>query len=177
MKKIIALLLAVVMCMSLTAFAETTVENEVITWADMESAVAEAGLEGEFKTFEDAGAKIWIPTTLLECELTDEDKADGCLGYFMTEDETSAIAVWYMDLEGMSIEDYMAALAEVGATEIEQCTVNGLTCVSYIVTEDDIACVDYVADNGYILEVTCYPYSDEAFQIVIGAVCASIQAA
>ena len=67
-------------------------------------------------TFDEISIKMWMPTVLAAVELTDEDKEGGYIGYYMTEDESAAIAVVYADVDGMSLEDYKAALADNGAT-------------------------------------------------------------
>lgn len=174
MKKFVALFVALVLCLSMAsaAFADAT-----ITWAEVEPVIAEAGWEGEFKTFEEIAIQIWIPTVLQEIELGEEDTEAGYIGYYMTEDESAAVSVMYVDVDGMTLEEYAEMLPEYGATEIEMGTVNDLPCITYVLEETDTACIAFATEMGYILEVACSPYSDEGFKIVAGAICASIQPA
>ena len=109
--------------------------------------------------------------------LTDEDKEGGYIGYYMTEDESAAISVVYADVDGMSLEDYKAALADNGATEVEDVTVNGLPAVTYVLEESDTACIAFTTEAGYVLEVAGSPKSDEGFAAILSFVMASIQSA
>ena len=83
----------------------------------------------------------------------------------------------YADVNGMTLEDYKAQLAEIGATEIEDVIINGLPAVSYALEETDTACVAFATEAGYIFEVSGSPKSDEGFASVLMFVMASIQAA
>ena len=109
MKKLVALFLtAAMMLCALPAFATE------INWADLEAQSAETVAKGEFVTFDEISIKMWMPTVLSAVELTDEDQEGGYIGYYMTEDESAAISVVYADVDGMSLEDYKAALADNG---------------------------------------------------------------
>lgn len=174
MKKLVALFAALVLCLSMAsaAFADST-----ITWAEIEPAITAAGWEGEFMTFDEIAIQIWIPSVLLECELDEEYTEAGYIGFYMTEDEAAAVSVMYVDYDGMSLEDYAAILPEYGASQVEIGSVNGLPCVTYVMEETDSCCIAFATEMGYILEIACAPYSDEGFQIVAEAICASIQPA
>lgn len=174
MKKLTAILVVLAMCLSMipAVFAENA-----ISWADVEAVVAENNWEGEFKTFEEIAVQIWIPAVLQDCELSEEDAEAGYIGYYMTEDESAAVGVQYVNSDGMSLEDYTAFVTENGGTEIEVGTVNELPCVTYVLEENDACCIAFTTEMGYILEVSCTPYSDEGFRNVAAVIMASIQAA
>ena len=107
MKKLVALFLtAAMMLCALPAFATE------INWADLEAQSAETVAKGEFVTFDEISIKMWMPTVLSAVELTDEDKEGGYIGYYMTEDESAAIAVVYADVDGMSDEELLDAAEE-----------------------------------------------------------------
>ena len=171
-------LLSIVMILCLTMSAALA-EEAVLNWSDFEPILEQAGVTGEFQTFDEIAVKIWLPDGLNAVELSDEDKSQGYIGYYMPEDESAAVAVMYVDVSGMSLEDYAATLAsdEIGATEIEMGTVNGLPCVSYRLPEKDCVCVTFTTEAGYALEVTCWPASVENAEYVWGAVVSSIQGA
>ena len=172
MKKLVALFLtAAMMLCALPAFATE------INWADLEAQSAETVAKGEFVTFDEISIKMWMPTVLSAVELTDEDKEGGYIGYYMTEDESAAISVVYADVDGMSLEDYKAALADNGATEVEDVTANGLPAVTYVLEESDTACIAFTTEAGYVLEVAGSPKSDEGFAAILSFVMASIQSA
>ena len=167
MKKLVVLILALCMLCSV-AFA-----NE-LTWASVEEAASQ--IAGEFKTFDEISVKIWIPEVLQAVELSDEDRESGYIGYFASDD--AAVAVQYVNMEGMSLEEYEAQLKEDSeVSDIEAGTVNGLPALSYAIKEKDTGVLAFTTQKGYILEVSCAPISDEGFAQVVGVILSSIQSA
>lgn len=171
-------LLSIVMILCLT-MSVALAEEAVLNWSDFEPILEQAGVTGDFYTFDEIAVKLWLPDGLEAVELSDEDKSEGYIGYYMPADQSAAVAVMYVDVNGMTLEDYAAYLAsdEIGATEIEYGTVNGLPCVSYSLPEKDVVCVTFTTEAGYVLEVTCWPASEENAEYVWGAVISSIQGA
>ena len=174
MKKLFALMMALCLLLG-TATAETVVVN----WEDyFGPAIEETGIEGEFVTFDEIAVKIWLPSQLQAAELTDEDRAEGYIGYFSEDSDNATVAIVYVDTDGMTIEEYAAQLQEIeGVSDIELAIVNGLPCVNYQVKENDTLSVAFSTQAGYILEITMYPLSVEGAEMVWGAVASSIQAA
>ena len=175
MKKILAVIMALCMMLSVAALAE---EPVALNWEDFEPALEAGGVTGQFYTFDEIDIKMWLPDGINPVELTDEDKANGYIGYFMPEDQSATVAVMYVDVNGMSIEEYAEQLATMDdVTEIEQGTVNGFPCVSYNMPKQDSVSITFTTEAGYALEVTCTPMSEENAELVWGAVISSIQAA
>ena len=169
MKKLVVLILALCMLCS-AAFAAD------LNWSDVEEAASQ--IAGEFKTFDEISVKIWIPDTLQAVELSDDDRENGYIGYFA--DENSAVAVQYVDMNGMSLEEYEAALKEdAEVSEIEAGTVNGLPCITYEFTSDADLCqvCSFTTEAGYVLEVAVGPLADDNAKLGASVVLASIQAA
>ena len=165
MKKLVVLILALCMLCSV-AFA-----NE-LTWASVEEAASQ--IAGEFKTFDEISVKIWIPEVLQAAELSDEDRENGYIGYFASDD--AAVAVQYVNMEGMSLEEYEAQLKEDSeVSDIEAGTVNGLPALSYAIKDKDTGVVAFTTEMGYILEVACGPVSNEGFAQMVGIILSSIQ--
>ena len=173
MKKIVSFILAAAMLV-LCAVSACATE---INWDDLKDQAAETIAKGEFVEFDEISIKMWMPSVLAATELTDDDRDQGYIGYFMSEDESCAISVMYVDMDGMELEEYKAQLEEVGATDIEDVVVNGLPAVSYMLKETDTACISFVTEAGYILEVAGSPISDEGFAAIVTMVMASIQEA
>ena len=172
MKKLFAILMALCMLLSCAALAEGV---EEVNWSDIEATLAEAGVNGEFVNFDEIAVKIWIPEGLEAVELTDEDREAGYIGYFQNEE--AQLAVVYANVDGMSIEDYAAQLAEMdGIQEIAMLSINGLPGVRYQMTENDSLNIAFATEAGYILEVTMAPLSADGAAVVWGVVGASIQA-
>ncbi len=201
MKKLVALILTLAMMLCVgTAFAteaepeqtgateaepEQTGATEAepeqtgateINWADLEEQGAETIAQGNFVTFDEIAVKMWIPNALAAVELTDDDKAQGYIGYYQPEDGSAAIAVMYVDADGMTLDEYKEKLTEAAATEMEDVVINGMEAVSYVLEESDTACVSFVTEAGYIFEVSGSPKSDENFAALLSMVMASIQA-
>ena len=169
MKKLFALALALCLLCGCTALAD----NE-INWEQVSPQLEAAGVTGDFVTFDDIAVKVFIPTGVNAVELSDEDKSKGYIGYF-TDGSDDAIAVQYVDVEGMDLETYAAKVAEVGGTEIETGTVNGLPCISYEYNTNMICA--FTTQKGYILEVAVGPLPDDNAKLVAGFILASIQSA
>ena len=178
MKKLFALALAALMvgniAMTQPVFAEEAAALE-LNWSDFEEQVAASGVEGTWYTFNEIAVQMWVPDVLLNTELTEEDQEAGYIGYFQTEDQSAAIGVQYVDLSGMSLEDYAAVLPDYGASEIEIGLVNGLPAASYTLAESDTMAVTFMTEKGYAFEVSFAPMSDEGFQSVAALTAASIQ--
>ena len=165
MKKLVVLILALCMLCSV-AFA-----NE-LTWASVEEAASQ--IAGEFKTFDEISVKIWIPEVLQAVELRDEERESGYIGSFASDE--AAVAVQYVNMEGMSLEEYEAQLKEDSeVSDIEAGTVNGLPALSYAIKDKDTGVVAFTTEMGYILEVACGPLSNEGFAQMVGIILSSIQ--
>ena len=176
MKKLFCVLM--VLCLVITAAAALAEAAPALNWEDFSPILEASGVSGEFYTFDEVAVKIWLPEGMYPVELTEEDQENGFIGYFMPEDESGAVSVVYVDVNGMSLEEYGEYLAsEAGATEIEVGTVNGFPCVSYKLPEQDSVSVTFTTEAGYALEVTCTPLSVENADLLWGAVISSIQAA
>ena len=173
MKKILCVLLMLCL-LAPAALAEGTA---VLNWEDVVPVLEAGNVTGQFYTFDEISVKIWLPDGMLPVELTEEDKANGYIGYFMPEDQSAQMAVMYVDTNGMSLEDYAKHLSsENDVTDIEMGTVNGFPSVSYRMPNQDSVSVAFTTEAGYILEVTCAPLSVENAELVWGAVISSIQA-
>lgn len=179
----VALLLSMAMMLCVGAAFATEADGTTeqtgtieINWADLEEQGAAIIAQGEFVNFDEIAVKMWMPNVLTAVELTDDFKAQGCIGNYQTADGSTAIAVVYLDAGGMTLDEYKERLTGVGATEIEDVVINGMEAVSYVLEETDVACVSFATDAGYIFEVSGAPQSDESFAALLSIVMASIQA-
>jgi len=163
MKKLFALMLALCLLCGGSALA-----NE-ISWDQVAPLVEENGISGQFYTFEQIAVAVFIPEGMVPAELPDESY----IGYFTAEDN-SAVAVQYVNVDGMDLDAYVAALSDAGATEIETGTVNGLPCASY--TANDCLCVAFTTQAGYILEVVVGPVASDNDKLGASVILSSIQA-
>lgn len=171
MKKIVSLTLVIAMMLLCAVSAFATEVN----WDTIQEQSPETVDRGEFVTFDEIAVKMWVPTVLTAVELTEEDLDEGYIAYFMTEDESAAVSVMYVDVDGMSLEEYKEALPDYGATQIEDVVINGLPAITYVLEENDTACTAFTTEAGYILEVAGGPQSDEGFAAILMFIMASIQ--
>ena len=166
MKKLFALMLALCLMLGCTALADTNV-----SWDEVAPTLEEKGVTGHFYTFDEIAVAIFVPDGMAPAALP----SDEYIGYFASEDG-DAIAIMYVDVNGMDLETYAAALPDVGATEIETGTVNGLPCVSYEIPENGTMNTAFTTQMGYILEVVCGPLADDNAKLGASIIMASIQA-
>lgn len=164
MKKLFALVLALCLLCGCTALAD----NE-ISWEQVEPLLEQSGVNGNLYTFDQIAVAIFIPEGLESVELPN----DSYIGYFAAEDG-SAVAVQYVNVEGMDLETYTAALPGVGATEIETGTVNGLPCVTYEMPANKTMNIAFTTEAGYILEVVVGPVEDDNAKTAAGFIMASV---
>ena len=168
--------LCVVMALCLMLSATAALGEAALNWEDFEPILTEAGVDGEFVTFDEIAVKIWIPEGMNAVELTQEDIDKGFIGCYMPDDGSASMSVVYVDTDSMTLEEFGENLANLeGVTEIEYGTVNGLPCVTYQIPDQDSVSIAFTTEAGYILEVTCWPVSEENAMLVWGAVTASIQ--
>ena len=183
MKKLFALILAVLMVLGCTAVASAEqAQTLVLNWEDFAGEIeaseeAKAALSGDFVTMEEIALKLYIPAAFEQVELTDEDREAGYIAYFaMGEDR--GVGIQYVDVSGMSLEEYAQRLTEDGI-ECTDAVVNGLPALAYSFTEDDreTAVLAFSTEKGYILEIAFVPTNDAGFAAVATVLMASVQAA
>ncbi len=184
MRKLAAVLLAMVMAMgtAMPAFAEESEAAEEapalteLNWEQGEAFIEQAGLEGDFVTFDEIACKLWVPAELQALELTDEDREEGYIGYFQSEDESKVIAVQYVNMDGMDLDTYQANVeAMEGVTDLERGIFNGLEGLTYMMPDQDSGTLAFTTQMGYILEITYVPVSDAEFFNAVSASMCSIQ--
>jgi hypothetical protein len=152
-----------------------------LNWEDIESqeGAEEVISAGEFVTLDEIECKMWVPVSVMEqVELTDEEKEEGFVGYFASTEGDAAVGIQYIDLGGMSLEDYKAALEDMdGVSDVTDVVINGIQGVGYEMKEQDSSHVAFTTDFGYILEFSFTPVSDDDFASVAMMMMASIQEA
>lgn len=172
MKKMFAIVLALVLALStVSALAATE-----INWADYEAGVAE--IDARFVTFDEISIKVWVPNVMQENELADEYKEAGFIGFYSTPDDACWFTVQYVDVNGISLEEYAASLAEdADVSGIEMITVNGIPALNYDVASEDATVLAFATQMGHILQFTFAPVSDEGYGPTVRVMAASIDSA
>ena len=172
MKKLFALTMVLALCLcSFAALAEAPAE---LNWTDFQ--VITDSVEGDFYTFSDYNLQIWVPSYFQEGEITEEESAEGIIGYMTTPDGAYSMVIQDVDVSGMSVDEYAEALAQVeGVSGIEKMTVNGLSAVGYDINDRDVSTMAFFTESGRVLEFSFSPISDEGFAQMATCMTASIQ--
>lgn len=174
MKKLIAMITALVLCLSLVS-AVSAEEVFTMDWEAMEAGIAEAGVEGEFYKLGGVNVLVWVPNFMELDELTDEDIENGFIAYFADENGASTLAVTLNEVD-MDIEAGMEFLIDAGVTEIEEVRINGLRALMYSYENDagELRVGVSMFSKGYNLEFT-FTFGDEDFETTYVYIMSSIQ--
>lgn len=171
MKHFLALLTAVLLMLcSLPAIAES------ITWAEVSDAAQAYDEEAQFVDIADLGLKMWVPADFINVELHEESLNAGCIAFLMTEDASRIVSVNYMEMACTLSEFASEAVRTEGYTDVAECVINNIPCVTLTDVESDLAMVVFATDAGYAITFSFTPISDEAFQTIAALMMASIQA-
>ena len=184
MKKLFALILATLMVLGCAAVASAEQEQTMeLNWEDFAKEIEaseemKAAWSGDFVTMDEIAMKLYIPASFEQTELTDEDREAGYIAYF-TMGEDAGIGIQYVDMGGMSLEEYAQVLTEEYGYECMDAVVNGLPALAYSFTENDreTSVLAFSTEKGYILEIAFAPTNDEGFAAVAAVLMASVQAA
>ena len=184
MKKLFALILAALMVLGCAAVASAEQAQTLeLNWENFAGEIeaseeAKAALSGDFVTMDEIAMKLYIPASFEQVELTDEDREAGYIAYF-TMGEDAGIGIQYVDIGGMSLEEYAQLLTEEYGFECMDAVVNGLPALAYSFTENDreTSVLAFSTEKGYILEIAFAPTNDEGFAAVAAVLMASVQAA
>ena len=184
MKKLFALILAALMVLGCAAVASAEQAQTLqLNWEEYAAEIeaseeAKAALAGDFVTMEEIALKLYIPAAFEQVELTDEDREAGYIAYF-TMGEDKGVGIQYVDVGGMSLEEYAQRLTEEYGYECMDAVVNGLPALAYSFTENDreTSVLAFSTEKGYILEIAFAPTNDEGFAAVAAVLMASVQAA
>lgn len=165
MKKVLALVLALVMALSLTSvFAEAA---EVVAYEDL--------FDGVWVQFED-GFELYLPAEWVEYETTPEMNAEGI--FYMCGSEDAAYTctlAWTALEEETSVEEAYEALAATypGAELIE---VNGIALIVFADLENSLlnfVALDATEPGLYMFAFS--PVEDEDFRVLAGVIASSIR--
>ena len=176
MKKILALVLALVMLASTSAFAYSLTE-----YTYDESQFAEVG--GDWLAFEDFGVMFYLPDIFAALEVTAEQAEQGVVANFATSDLSAILSIGYgvaSDLEGnaLSYADGLADFyASIGMENVDVLMINGLPVVGFTVPGQDVASYALYFNDATQLVFTFSPASDAAIGALAGLIMTSLQSA
>ena len=195
MKKLIALLLAVLMLTSIScvAFAdmekqdvvpaevpveEETDETPEYYWENLEPYLEALGLEGTFYSLTYFGLDMWLPDDMEFQELTDEDIDQGMIAFATDADESKQMMIVNLvyDQQIESLYEWQNLLKEQEGIDSVICYINDLIVLEYVLPEKDCFVCDLRVTDGSILEFVWAPFSDEAYAVKAGFMSNSIMA-
>ena len=129
-------------------------------WSDVADYVDEE-LGGDVIAYSGVDFAHWLPAGFESIELEDEDYQAGYIGYFENEADEQIIAVQCWDVGGAPLESVRSLLVNSGAEEMQDILVNGERAITYVMPASDVRCVTMTSLEGYLLETTFYPASDD----------------
>ena len=153
MKKLLALLMALMMCCTAFAFAEEEVEVPEVTM--------EISFEAQTVALGETGLAMQIPADWTIQEVPEgTENAENVLLFAINADQTVSITV---QLSAMTFEALLEGIEAAGATEemLSEVYVNGIYCLMYNPSETVLALYS-VYDDDTIIAVTFQVASKEA---------------
>ena len=162
MKKIIALVMAMLLAFSCAAFATEAAEEIVL----------EVSYEGAWVEM-DYGLGLFVPTDWFIAELTEDQMNAGIFAFFTNEDmtETLQISIAALADPSITLESQVEALAEVydGVALYELPNCNMLTYADY---ERGVFCgMTIDSENGLLYTLNFMPYSEEFAALASEIIC------
>lgn len=159
MKKMLALVLAMMLCLSCTAAMAQELQQADITVEP---------LEGVEMYFESLGFTITIPEILAQTEVGEADAAVGVFDAYALADASAYMMLGANELnDDTAIEGLIASLQENTAiTDLGILTINGVSWLTYTLAETNqlMFCTDV---GNILLTAYCFPADDEGFQGVM----------
>lgn len=177
MKKLFLVLLA--LCLFVVpALAQTEDDPVVTNWEDLEEDFIATGYSGKFYTFADLGIQFLVPGGLEPLELSEENLEKGFAGIFLSEDESIMLAVSMRDLECETLTE-VAELAVSSSDKIKfggYYKINGFDAIMFYNEEtDQMTCAIPTTADGYFIQVSLNPMTNEEINKLSGFIFGSIQ--
>ena len=153
MKKLLALLMALMMCCTAFAFAEEE--------ADVPQVEMEVSFEAQTVVLGETGLTMQIPADWAIQEVPEgTENAENILLFAINADQTVSITV---QLSPMTFDALIQGIQDAGATEemLSEVTVNGIYCLMYTPGDTVLALYGFI-DDETVLAVTFQCASKEA---------------
>ena len=169
MKKFFAIL--TILC--LLAMGAAVAESN--TWEEIGQPAVEAyGLEGDFVSLSDMGLAIWLPSTMVATEPSEEDAAAGRYALFVDEDGECALTVDAINVEGMTLDQALQNAIDNGMTEPEITNLNGLDVLGYSDPNTNSGVMVLVDTNSNMIIFSFMPVDSDEGKIAYGVISTSL---
>lgn len=164
-------------CIGAMALAEAP---RALDWVDYEKVIDEGEIPAAFYSLGDTGMMMWVPVSLSEVELSEEDRAElgeDTVSVFATEDGSAYVYVTRLEGDAdMTMAEVQSNVLDIGVTSAEMMTVNGLEAMSFPFEPDDELYLIVKYGPGMYLQFVFGPASNPDFLTLASAMAASIQA-
>lgn len=179
MKKLFAILLALVMLFALSATAMaigdadgSIVPVQALSWITAERGIQQAEIAGTSYTIHDTGLDIWIPDLLQPVEEIPEYS----YGVFAAENNAASISLNHLDFDPeQTLEDIEKLVPDWGAESDGIFVVNDTYALVYETKEEDSLSILILLGEGNALEVVVTPISNKDVYSIASLVMASIR--
>lgn len=171
MRKMIALMLALLCLFSLSAMADPNADWEEITFNFEDTTFA-----NDFYAVPEADLQICVPTDLQPDEIPETLRERGVVALFWTEeDNVMSVSVTQSDdalyASYETLRDYLKADENVSSVEL--LLINGIRCCVYTDLQYDETSV-VILDAGTVISIDFSPMSDERFAAIAAETIPSI---
>lgn len=163
MKKNISFLFAIVFVLSFSvlSYAEEIPEYN---WTDTEPIARQSLGMGNTWYIEEIDASFWLPADFSPVELTAEDLADGCIGFYSVLGSDLYVLLNYADSQGLTLDSYLSYLQQNSA-DVYKLTINGIPALYLREADKDTALLIFQTQAGKLFQVVFSPLAaEEMFQ-------------
>jgi len=174
-RRLVALLVSALLIFQTPVFVQAA---DILDWEQVRSAVTMDELGGAFTLIEEASLTMWLPDSVEEYALSEEDVENGYVAFYSTADEEFACAVMRLipdNVDIMEVDELSAVLPEYGIESFSTTQINGMDAIIYEDEEQLSTSVVLGNGTGTFYEIAFYPVSDEGSEAVVSLMIASIQ--
>ena len=175
MKKIFSLFLIFVLLFSLSAVSFADGEEAEYNWGDVVPIISNVfSGDGALWRIKDVEAVMWLPGVFIPADLSEDDAQSECIGFFTTESGSASILLYYVDMDGISLNDLYSYYKQNDIVA-EMVSVNGIPAILQKNTDSDMLILTFQTRDGKLFQVLFSPISDENYAKFFDMVISSIQ--
>lgn len=164
MKKILAILVALMMVLPIAALAEE----------DQQAYTVEITFDGSYIPFEEDGFQIYLPNEWIVFEITPEWEEQGIYFASGSEDGSQIMMLSMMAGEGYELTN-LAEEMSVSFTGVQIITINDIGFVTYDIDESNSSGMVALNENGSAYNFVFTPADDADYMTLAMQIMASIQ--
>lgn len=168
MKKFISSLLVIIVILSFSVVSLADDEITKYNWSEVEPLIEQAfGEPGKTWTIPEVNADIWLPSIYSPVELTPEQQADGCIGFYAVDGRSDYVLLNYSDSDDLGLDAFLYYFKQNNA-DVYPISVNGIPAVYLRQPEKNSALLIFQTVEGKFFQLIYSPLAgEEAFQYSI----------